>query len=119
MDRHRAALSLYAARFSGSAGHSINQRASCKTFGHSSSSIATIRRAVSNALVATERFAPALLAKAFRGELVPQDPNDEPAAGLMKRLAQQRTGESKATKGTRTKRVAPVPLSDEEPTNVE
>ena len=28
-----------------------------------------------------------LLAKAFRGELVPQDPNDEPASELLKRLA--------------------------------
>ena len=29
---------------------------------------------------------PALLAKAFRGELVPQDPNDEPADALLARL---------------------------------
>ncbi|MFG6415479.1 restriction endonuclease subunit S [Roseateles sp. DC23W] len=34
-----------------------------------------------------ERLTPALLAKAFRGELVPQDPNDEPASALLKRLA--------------------------------
>lgn len=37
-----------------------------------------------------ERLTPALLARAFRGELVPQDPNDEPAAELLKRLAQSR-----------------------------
>jgi type I restriction enzyme S subunit len=36
---------------------------------------------------AAERLTPALLAKAFRGELVPQDPADEPAAVLLKRLA--------------------------------
>lgn len=35
----------------------------------------------------TERLTPALLAKAFRGDLVPQDPNDEPASELLKRLA--------------------------------
>ena len=35
---------------------------------------------------ATERLTPSLLAKAFRGELVPQDPNDEPASELLKRL---------------------------------
>lgn len=29
---------------------------------------------------------PALLAKAFRGELVPQDPNDEPAPVLLERI---------------------------------
>lgn len=39
------------------------------------------------ARTATERLTPALLAKAFRGELVPQDPNDEPASELLKRLA--------------------------------
>jgi type I restriction enzyme S subunit len=33
-----------------------------------------------------ERLTPALLAKAFRGELVPQDPNDEPAAVLLARI---------------------------------
>ena len=37
-----------------------------------------------------DRLTPALLARAFRGELVPQDPNDEPAAELLKRLAQSR-----------------------------
>lgn len=35
---------------------------------------------------ATERLTPALLAKAFRGELLPQDPNDEPASELLRRL---------------------------------
>jgi len=33
-----------------------------------------------------ERLTPALLAKAFRGELVPQDPNDEPASVLLERI---------------------------------
>ena len=36
-----------------------------------------------------ERLTPSLLAKAFRGELVPQDPADEPASELLKRLKQQ------------------------------
>ena len=40
------------------------------------------------AQTATSRLTPSLLAKAFRGELVPQDPNDEPAAELLRRLAQ-------------------------------
>lgn len=38
------------------------------------------------AKTAIERLTPALLAKAFRGELVPQDPNDETASELLKRL---------------------------------
>ena len=36
-----------------------------------------------------ERLTPSLLAKAFRGELVPQDPADEPASELLMRLTQQ------------------------------
>lgn len=53
------------------------------------------------AQTATERLTPALLAKAFRGELVPQDPNDEPASELLKRLvAQVPTG---LAKGRRAK----------------
>lgn len=39
------------------------------------------------AQIAADRLTPSLLAKAFRGELVPQDPNDEPASELLKRLA--------------------------------
>jgi type I restriction enzyme, S subunit len=38
---------------------------------------------------------PALLAKAFRGELVPQDPNDEPASVLLERIKAERNGEAK------------------------
>jgi type I restriction enzyme S subunit len=43
-----------------------------------------------------ERLTPALLAKAFRGELVPQDPNDEPASVLLERIRAARA----ATEGT-------------------
>jgi type I restriction enzyme S subunit len=45
------------------------------------------------ARTAAERLTPALLAKAFRGELVPQDPNDEPAAELLRRLREARAAE--------------------------
>jgi len=37
-----------------------------------------------------EKLTPSLLAKAFRGELVPQDPNDEPASELLARICAQR-----------------------------
>ena len=43
---------------------------------------------------------PALLAKAFRGELVPQDPNDEPASVLLERIRTQRTQEAASAKRT-------------------
>ncbi|WP_156970819.1 restriction endonuclease subunit S [Andreprevotia chitinilytica] len=54
------------------------------------------------AQTAAERLTPALLAKAFRGELVPQDPNDEPASELLKRLAAQRDAAPKAKRGRKT-----------------
>lgn len=41
-------------------------------------------------LAHTQRLAPQVLAKAFRGELVPQDPSDEPASALLARIAAQR-----------------------------
>ncbi len=46
-----------------------------------------------------DRLTPSVLAKAFRGELVPQDPNDEPASSLLERLRSQ-----PATKPTRKTR---------------
>ncbi len=40
-----------------------------------------------------------ILAKAFRGELVPQDPSDEPAEELLERIRGLREGEVKSSKG--------------------
>lgn len=37
-----------------------------------------------------EKFPQAILAKAFRGELVPQDPSDEPAEKLLERIREER-----------------------------
>lgn len=62
-----------------------------------------------------EKLDQSILAKAFRGELVPQDPNDEPASELLKRIkkeqdsmiAQKRTFKKKKTiKKTPSKTVA-------------
>ncbi|MGJ0429428.1 restriction endonuclease subunit S [Methylobacter sp.] len=41
----------------------------------------------------TDRLTQSLLAKAFRGELVPQDPSDEPAAELLKRIQAERNAQ--------------------------
>ena len=50
---------------------------------------------LSQAQTAVQKLTSALLAKAFRGELVPQDPNDEPASELLKRLQESRTDSAK------------------------
>jgi type I restriction enzyme, R subunit len=53
-----------------------------------------------------ERLTPALLAKAFRGELVPQNPNDEPASMLLEHIHAARAAASvKPRRATRS----PVP----------
>jgi type I restriction enzyme S subunit len=60
-----------------------------------------------------ERLTPALLAKAFRGELVPQDPNDEPASELLNRIRAARQAEAAASgpsrRGRRQAAANPVP----------
>jgi type I restriction enzyme S subunit len=46
-----------------------------------------------------ERLTPALLAKAFCGELVPQDPSDEPASVLLERIRAARVEQPTAKRG--------------------
>lgn len=50
-----------------------------------------------------DRLEAAMLARAFRGELVPQDPNDEPATALLARIRAQREAAPKAKRGRRAK----------------
>ena len=50
-----------------------------------------------------DRLEAAILAKAFRGELVPQDPNDEPASVLLDRIRAERAAAPKAKRGRRPK----------------
>ena len=57
-----------------------------------------------NARQQVDRLTPALLAKAFRGELVPQDPNDEPASVLLERVREARSiGQIKTVQRTKKK----------------
>ena len=58
-----------------------------------------------------QRLAPQLLAKAFRGELVPQDPADEPASVLLARIAAERSTATAPpkTRQTRTPRAVRAP----------
>ncbi|MFT2097825.1 restriction endonuclease subunit S [Marinomonas sp. 2405UD66-6] len=46
-----------------------------------------IEKQVNNAQQRVDKLTQSILAKAFRGELVPQDPNDEPADKLLERIA--------------------------------
>lgn len=48
-----------------------------------------------------DRLTPALLAKAFRGELLPQDPSEEPASALLERIRAARQAEAGAGKPSR------------------
>lgn len=60
------------------------------------------------ALGQMERMAPVLLAKAFRGELCPQDPNDEPASALLARVVADRNAPA-PTRQPRLSRVGRPP----------
>lgn len=55
------------------------------------------------ALELTDKLDEAILAKAFRGELVPQDPNDEPASVLLDRVKAERAAAPKAKRGRKKK----------------
>jgi type I restriction enzyme, S subunit len=50
----------------------------------------SVEKQYQDAKARTDRLTQALLAKAFRGELVPQNPNDEPAEQLLARIQLQR-----------------------------
>lgn len=56
---------------------------------------------VASAKSRIDKLTQSILAEAFRGELVPQDPNDEPASALMARIKNQCTATPKAKRGRR------------------
>ena len=65
------------------------------------------------AFAQSQRITPLTLAKAFRGDLVPQDPNDEPASALLARVAANRVN-SAAKPKTRQPRRATTPRAPKE-----
>ncbi len=56
------------------------------------------RRTILTSISQLDQFDRSVLAKAFRGELVPQDPNDEPASVLLERIRAEREGAGGATR---------------------
>lgn len=63
---------------------------------------------LSQAQAAVQKLTPALLAKAFRGELVPQDPNDEPASELLRRLQESRANDTKTRRARKPRATSAV-----------
>jgi type I restriction enzyme, S subunit len=54
------------------------------------STIKSIEDIAASYFIDSQQLDRSILAKAFRGELVPQDPNDEPAAALVERIRAER-----------------------------
>ena len=57
-----------------------------------------LEKAVNDALADAEKMKQAILKKAFRGELVAQNPDDEPAAALLDRIRAERAAAPKSPK---------------------
>lgn len=62
-----------------------------------------------------QRLAPQVLAKAFRGELVEQDPQDEPASVLLQRLAASQPTQAGSSRGRPRARPKAQPSAPERP----
>jgi len=69
-----------------------------------SSTINHLTSTIDQALARADLLRQAILKKAFSGQLVPQDPNDEPASELLKRIRAEREVEAKKKKTVRKRR---------------
>ncbi len=68
-----------------------------------------IEARLNEAQITVDRLSPSTLAKAFRGELVPQDPADEPASALLERIRQERNVPTSTKRPTKRKADHPTP----------
>ncbi|BAZ03260.1 restriction modification system DNA specificity subunit (plasmid) [Tolypothrix tenuis PCC 7101] len=75
-----------------------------KLLKHQLSTVSELKTLVNNKLELAVTLDQSILAKAFRGELVPQDPNDEPASVLLERIREERAKlQTKTAKKSTTK----------------
>jgi type I restriction enzyme, S subunit len=72
----------------------------CKAVHSQIAGVNDILEMISETMGALDQLDHSILAKAFRGELMPQDPSDEPASALLERIRAQRKQEAKAPKQT-------------------
>jgi type I restriction enzyme S subunit len=82
----------------------------CEIVKHLESKLGRLERVVSEMKEAASSLAQldqSILAKAFRGELVPQDPNDEPASVLLERIRAERADDTngKPSRGRRKRQI--------------
>ena len=86
------------------------------------STVESLEISVASKLELLDQLDQSILAKAFRGELIPQDPNDEPASVLLERIRAEREAQSakprtkKKTPGStkRTKKAPPLSVNENE-----
>ncbi|WP_222019552.1 hypothetical protein [Rhizobium laguerreae] len=74
-----------------------------KRLGTAFSWIDSLASEATSARTLVDRLDQAVLAKAFRGELVPQDPDDEPASELLERTKAECRAAPKAKRGKKAK----------------
>jgi type I restriction enzyme S subunit len=78
----------------------------------------TLAESVAEAMLACNELDQSILSKAFRGELVPQDPNDEPATVLLDRIRAERAKHIEAGKKPKPSRSSKMARSSRLPANV-
>jgi type I restriction enzyme S subunit len=74
------------------------QDAICEAVHSQIAGVNNILELISETTRALDHLDQSILAKAFRGELVPQDPNDEPVSAMLARIREQRTQQTEAAK---------------------
>ncbi len=78
--------------------------------------IDTIEAELTKAESIRKRLEQTILTKAFRGELVPQNPNDEPASVLLERIRAEREAQPKSKRTQRIKPAKKILSIQDEPT---